>query len=192
MRSIWEAWQPHIISSDFPLIRNKTIFRRKHSMATLHMSLPVAAVELHSLIFYTHFDTHVYCVFLYPFALISLMFQLPEGGARAVCLWLQSPRVLGFDTARWLARWLSGLCSGYLWPASGLALMGCCWVSYCKIIWESGCLSRAAPQHFASTPVKGGKGNETYLWIFHVIALFVYVSVIYCLAFTVHKNSTTK
>ena len=47
----------------------------------------VAAVELHSPIFYTHHDTHVYCLFLFPFAFISLMFQLPEGGARATRGW---------------------------------------------------------------------------------------------------------
>ena len=37
---------------------------------------------------------------------------------------------------------------------------------------ESGCLSRAAPQHFTSAPVKGGKGNETYLCLFLVIVWF--------------------
>ena len=83
-----------------------------------------AAVELHSPIFYTHHATHVCCLFLFPFAFISLMFQLPEGGARAVGLWLQSPRVLGFDAAWWLACWLSGLCSG-CW-----LLVACVWLGF--------------------------------------------------------------
>ena len=62
--------------------------------------------------------------------------------------------------------------AGCLWPTSGLAFMGCCRVSCFKITEESGCLSRAAAQHFASTPVKGGKGNETYLCLFLVIVFF--------------------
>ena len=141
-----------------------------HITAYMHS---VAAVELHVPIFYTHYDSYAYHLLIFYLYLSASSFTSGAGLVVVIAITLS----VRFCAAWWLACWLSGLFSScWLLVAcgSGLAFMGCCWVSCLKITGESGCLSRATPQHFPSMPVKGGKGNETYPFMpLFCFALFV-------------------